>query len=204
MTKQRTPGDAYEFLVRKSDLREVELRAAPSAGSVKLEPGQVLLAVDSFAFTANNVTYAVFGDIMQYWSFYPAPEGFGRVPVWGFAVVARSAHPQVEEGERVYGYLPMSTHFVVQADRVHAGGFDDVSPHRQAMSPFYNQYLRTAADPGYDPEREAEQMLFRPLFATAFLIDDFLDENDFFGGRSVVISSNVDRVICRWEGVFGR
>ena len=189
MSRDDTRKAAYDFLVRKSDLHQVEFRAAPAAGDVKLAPGEVLLAVDAFAFTANNITYAVFGDIMQYWNFYPAPEGLGRVPVWGFATVARSANPEVREGERVYGYLPMSTHFVVKADRVHAGGFDDASPHRQAMSPFYNQYVRTAADPGYDPEREVEQMVFRPLFATGFLIDDFLDENDFFGARSVVISS---------------
>lgn len=189
MTEARGRSGAYDFLVRKADLHEIEVRDAPAPDAVKLAAGQVLLAVDSFAFTANNVTYAVFGDIMQYWNFYPAPEGFGRVPVWGFATVLRSANPAVKEGERVYGYLPMSTHFVVQAGRVSDGSFDDVSAHRQAMSPFYNQYLRTAADPGYDARREAEQMLFRPLFATAFLIDDFLEENDFFGARSLVISS---------------
>jgi hypothetical protein len=83
----------------------------------------------------------------------------------------------------------MSTYFVIRADRVHGASFDDASPHRQPMSPFYNQYLRTAADPGYDVKREAEQMVFRPLFATAFLIDDFLEENDFFGARSVVVTS---------------
>jgi uncharacterized protein DUF2855 len=32
-------------------------------------------------------------------------------------------------------------------------------------------------------------MLFRPLFMTAFLLDDFLAENDFFDARSVILSS---------------
>src|SRR2546426_2818001 len=83
----------------------------------------------------------------------------------------------------------MSTHFVVQADHLTPTGFHDLSAHRQPMSVFYNQYLRVAADPGYDRRREAEQMLFRPLFATAFLIDDFLAGERFFGARSVVLSS---------------
>jgi hypothetical protein len=126
---------------------------------------------------------------MQYWNFFPAPDGWGSIPVWGFADVRRSAHPDIAEGERVYGYFPMSTHLVVQAEAVGAHGFTDASPHRQGLPVFYNQYLRVAADPGYDPARENEQMLFRPLFATAFLIDDFLDEAGFFGARQVLLSS---------------
>jgi len=49
--------------------------------------------------------------------------------------------------------------------------------------------VRCAADPGYDKNHEAEQMLFRVLFLTGWLIDDFLGDNDFFGARSVVLSS---------------
>ncbi len=180
---------AYDFLVRRDDLHRTEFRPAAAAADVRLEAGQVLLAVDSFAFTANNVTYAVFGDSFMYWNFFPAPEGWGRVPVWGFADVVRSAHPAVPPGERLYGYLPMSTHCVVQADHVTPSAFHDVAAHRQPMSVFYNQYLRVTADPGYWSCREAEQMLFRPLFATAFLIDDFLAGERFFGARSVVVSS---------------
>ena len=33
--------------------------------------GQVLVSVDRFAFTANNVTYAAFGDATSYWDFLP-------------------------------------------------------------------------------------------------------------------------------------
>jgi hypothetical protein len=83
----------------------------------------------------------------------------------------------------------MSTHTVVQVGPVAAGGFDDVSPHRRELAAIYNQYLRTTGDPGYDPAREAEQMLFRPLFLTGYLIDDFLGDAGFFGAGSVVLSS---------------
>jgi len=183
------PAEPYDFLVRRDDLHRTEFRPALAAAGVTLDTGQVLLAIDAFAFTANNVTYAVFGDSFMYWNFFPAPEGWGRVPVWGFAQVARSANPAIRAGERVYGYLPISTYVVVQADHVTTAAFHDVSSHRQPMSVFYNQYLRVAADPGYDPGREGEQMLFRPLFATAFLIDDFLAGERFFGARSVAVSS---------------
>ena len=36
---------------------------------------------------------------------------------------------------------------------------------------------------------EAEQMVYRPLFFTSFLIDDFLAEQDFHGARAIVLSS---------------
>lgn len=181
--------ESYDFLVRRDDLSRTECRPLAAPDDVTLAEGEALLGVASFAMTANNVTYAVFGDAMQYWNFFPAPEGFGRIPVWGFATVVRSATEGVREGMRVFGYLPMSSHFVVRAGNVSAAGFDDLMPHRQPMSAFYNQYLDVAADPGYDAAREGEQMLFRPLFATAFLIDDFLAENRFFGARQVLVSS---------------
>jgi hypothetical protein len=189
MAAQTVSPETFDFLVRRDDLHRCEFRATTPASAVTLAAGQVLLAVDAFGFTANNITYAVFGDAMKYWNFYPAPEGWGRVPVWGFATVARSNHPDVPVGERVYGYLPMSTHFVADAGQVTASGFTDMAAHRQEMDAFYNLYSRTAADPGYDPAREAEQMLLRPLFFTGFLIDDFLAESGFFGAKRVVVSS---------------
>jgi hypothetical protein len=180
---------ATSFLVRKGDLHETGFFPAPDPATVELATGQVVLAVDSFAFTANNITYAVFGDMMRYWEFFPAPDGWGTVPVWGFATVERSSNPAISAGERVFGYLPMSTHFVVSAGNVTPGSFVETAEHRSDLAPIYNQYMRCAGDPGYDAGSEAEQMLFRVLFLTGWLIDDFLADNGFFGAKSVVLSS---------------
>jgi hypothetical protein len=175
-----------DFLVSRSDVRQC--RFAPSAEPV-LEPGQVLLGIDKFAFTSNNVTYAVFGEAMAYWNFFPAPAGWGRVPVWGFSQVLQSRHDGVAEGERIYGYLPMSTQLVVQPDRVADGTFMDASPHRRPLPAPYQLYRRVAAMPGYDESLEDYQALLLPLFSTSFLIDDFLADNDLFGARSAVLLS---------------
>ena len=177
---------ALDFLVERDNLRQCKW--VPAA-EPDLHSGQVLLEVVNFAFTANNVTYAVAGDMMSYWNFFPAEPGWGRIPVWGFGHVIRSSHEGVAEGERVFGYLPMSTHLVVAADRVDRGGFVDSAPHRQALQTVYNQYSLVANDPAYEAEHEDHQMLFRPLFMTAFLLDDFLADNGFFGARTVVLSS---------------
>jgi hypothetical protein len=186
----RSPnGRAVDFVVRRDDLGDCTFVEHPDPTTGELAPGQVLLAIDRFALTANNVTYAVFGEAMAYWSFFPAAEGFGRVPVWGFADVVRSAHEDLAVGERVYGYWPMSTHLVVQAERVADRTFADATAHRQPLPAVYNQYTRVANDRHYRKSREAEQMLFLPLFMTSFMLDDFLADSEHFGARAVVIAS---------------
>ena len=174
-----------DFLVSRKNLHESKFVETP----LTLKPGQALIKVDQFAFTANNVTYGAFGDAMMYWNFFPAPEGWGRVPVWGFGDVIESQADGVKPGERIYGYFPMSTHVIVEPARVGPHGFSDGAAHRQKMAPVYNNYIRAGADLGYGKNREAEQCLLRPLFSTSFFIDDFLADNDFFGGREVILSS---------------
>ena len=176
-----------DFLVKRDDLRSSVFERGEDASQIALAPGFVLLAIDQFALTANNITYAAFGDAMAYWQFFPARAGFGRVPVWGFADVVRSSHDAIRESERVYGYFPMSTHLAVQADRVSETGFVDAAPHRAKLPPVYNQYTRLG--PAHRRELEDAQMLFRPLFVTSFLIDDLLADRAFFGARQIVLSS---------------
>jgi hypothetical protein len=175
-----------DFLVKRDDLREC--RVAESA-TPDLESGQALLRVETFGMTANNVTYAMFGEAMSYWDFFPAEEGWGRVPVWGFAEVERSEAEGVEADARVYGYLPPSSHLVVTPAGIDDGGFVDGSPHRAALPSAYHRYLVTDADPFYRAETEALQMLLRPLFFTSFLIDDQLADESLVSRGPVVISS---------------
>lgn len=155
----------------------------------ELAPGAALLRVESFAVTANNVTYAVVGDAFGYWNFFPAPEGWGIVPMWGHAIVEASAHPDVAVGERVYGYLPMASHLRIEPGHVSNGSFSDMSAHRQPMSPVYNQYRRLGGDPTHDPAREAQRMIFQPLFGTSFLIEAMFAKENWFGADTLVMTS---------------
>jgi NADPH:quinone reductase-like Zn-dependent oxidoreductase len=175
-----------DFLIAKDDLHRCRFAEADVP---ELQDGEVLLEVEHFGLSANNITYAKFGEAMSYWSFFPAEEGWGRVPMWGFASVADSRHRELEPGTRVYGYLPPSSTLTVVASRVHERGFVDAAPHRAELPPTYNVYARVDADPMYDAEREDAQMLLRPLFFTSYLIDDFLDDAGMFGAEAVVISS---------------
>jgi hypothetical protein len=175
-----------DFLVKRDDFRECRLaeQAMPET-----EPGQALLRVDTFGLTANNITYAVFGEAMSYWSFFPAEDRWGRVPMWGFAEVEQSQAEGVEPGTRLYGYLPPSSHLVVTPTDAGGTGFVDGSPHRAELPSAYHQYLATEADPFYSADTEAMQMLLRPLFYTSFLIDDQLADDGLIAGGPVMISS---------------
>lgn len=150
----------------------------------------MVLRVDRAGMSANNVTYAVFGDAMKYWDFFPTDDvAQGRVPLWGFAEVEQSTVPGVLEGTRLYGYLPTSSHLIVEPTKVDARGFRDGSAHRQHLPAPYNGLTTTTADPAYDPELEDLQVLYRPLFMTSFMLADFISDHGYFGADTVVISS---------------
>ncbi len=194
-----------DFLVAKDDLHRC--RFATDATPQPAD-GEALLSVRSFGLTSNNITYAMFGEAMSYWSFFPAPEGWGRVPVWGFAEVIDSRVEQLAVGTRVYGYLPPSSDLLVRPARADGRRFLDASPHRAALPSAYNAYLATGADPIYDAAHESEQMLLRPLFFTSFLIDDFLADSKFFAADTVILSSASSKtssalafLLSRREGV---
>jgi NADPH:quinone reductase-like Zn-dependent oxidoreductase len=176
-----------DVLVKRGALTETKLvPAAPQS----LADGEALLRVDTFSLTANNVTYGAFGDFLKYWNFYPASEeGWGRVPVWGFATVTESRSPNAKPGDRVYGYLPMSTTFKLKPGERRHGAFAETSPHRAGLAPVYNNYVLNSDDPLYTADTEALQVLFRPLFTTSFLIDDFIADQNSFGARQVIFSS---------------
>jgi hypothetical protein len=175
-----------DFLVKRDDLRECRI---VEAAAPEIEAGQALLRVDAFGMTANNVTYGVFGAAMSYWDFFPAEDGWGRIPVWGFAEVERSEAEGVEQGTRLFGYLPPSSHLVVTPVSVDGSGFVDGSPHRAELPSAYHRYLSTDSDSFYRADTEAIQMLLRPLFFTSFLIDDQLADDELVARGPIVIAS---------------
>jgi len=175
-----------DFLVNRNELSSVRYQ---QRDGLELAPGQVLLQVSRFAFTANNITYAAMGDALRYWEFFPAPAGMGIIPVWGFADVQASLCDGVEVGQRYYGYYPMATHAVVQPVQVSPAGFIDGASHRQELAVIYNHHAACATDPSYQQDMEAQQMLFRPLFTTAFLLDDMFADEAFYGAQTLYLTS---------------
>ena len=175
------------FIINKSDITDTKI--IREAQSAHLEKGQVLLKLDRFGLSSNNLTYAAFGESFEYWSFFPTQRGWGQLPVWGFATVEESACEEITVGERIFGFFPLATHLIVKAVNVRRKAFTDGAAHRANLPPYYNQYVRSANDPMYDPNREGEHVVLSPLFATSYLLANFVMEKEFFGAAAILITS---------------
>ena len=175
------------FEVNKADWSQC--RIVPEVLPDGLGADQVLLKLDRFALTSNNITYAAIGEPIGYWKFFPAEDGWGRIPAMGFADVVKSTHADVLEGERVFGFFPMAHHLLINAGKVNNYQFVDVSEHRADTAPVYRQYTRTTTDAKYEKAYEDQHLLLWGLFMTSFLVDDLIADSDFFGAEAFVIAS---------------
>ena len=186
-----TIDTGHRLFIARNDLQRVQFRPDPDAPPARhLAVGEARLAIEHFALTANNITYAAFGEAMKYWQFFPAADaGLGCLPVWGFATVTESRAEGVAVGRRVWGFFPAGTHLVLTPGRVRAGSFADIAPHRQDLAAAYQHYVFCDADPAWQARLEGLQAVLRPLFVTSFLIDDFLADEQFFGARQLLLSS---------------
>ncbi len=168
-----------ELRVRRDDLAACEVADAPAPD---LAAGEALLQIERFAVTTNTISYAVLGDRLGYWRLFPADDGWGRIPAWGYARVAASRCGDVPVGRRFFGVVPMGTHLTVRP-AARGGAFADTTAHRSGLSPVYNQYL-PVTDAGSDIA-----LVMRPLFGTAVVLDLLLAETDFAGADTVVLTS---------------
>ncbi|MHC2435205.1 DUF2855 family protein [Bradyrhizobium sp. USDA 4451] len=181
--------NSTDFIIIRNDLQQCKLIETKLPDTAALPADALLVKVTRFAFTANNITYAVIGEQLKYWQLFPAPDGYGIIPVWGFGEVLASKHPMIAVGETLFGYFPMATHLVIEAADVSKRGLRDGAAHRQEVAPVYNNYARVSADPTYAGWQGDFRALMLPLFMLSFLVDDALAENEFYGARRVILSS---------------
>lgn len=175
--------------VRKGALDQTQVVATALPQADDLADGQLLLATGRLSLTANNVTYAVLGERLHYWRFFPASaEDWGVVPAWGHARVLASKHPEIAIGERLYGYWPMASHALLQPGRVGRASLADASPHRAGLPQVYQEYRRIGSEPG-DQHLEDLTALLHPLYATAWLLADFVADQAAFGARRILLTS---------------
>ncbi len=180
-----------QFQVKKKKFVDGEIGALSIP---ELQEGDVLIKVDKFAYTANNVTYAVAGDMIGYWQFFPATGNrdiaeWGVIPVWGFADVVESNHEEVPIGDRLFGYFPPASHVVMRPAKVSEHQWLDSSEHRSSLPPAYNMYRRVANEPGYNKAFDNARMIFWPLHMTAFCIVDALQMHQWRGADQIIILS---------------
>ena len=171
------------FLVNKYDLFETTFSEEKIPIS---KENEVILEIERYAFTSNNITYGVIGDTLGYWNFFPAEEPYGIIPVWGFANVTSSNNEYILEGDRFYGYFPMSRYLKVIPKKVNDFGFIDDSNHRRKLPPVYNHYSKIIK---HADESLEYHPLIKPLFLTSFLNYFFFQDEKFFDCDQIILTS---------------
>lgn len=167
-------------------------------------PGEAIARIDLAAITANNVTYAVHhGPPLHYGRFYPSSDPSSRiiVPLWGFATITASRAEGISEGDRFYGYWPAASHARLRPGPVRHGGFDCTAPHRAGQAGVYNHYVPAAAVAA-TLEEEAFAALFRPLFGTAFALDDALGREP--AANTIILTSASSKTALGTAWLLGR
>jgi hypothetical protein len=168
--------------IDRSDIRHFRMHTSES---VALAPGDVRLTLERFALTSNNISYALGGDFLDYWGFFPAEAGWGRLPAMGYGIVSESANPDIAEGGRYFGFFPVGNEHIVQA-QTSRGGFIDAGTHREKHAMAYRAFDKV---PDTEGENDNAMLIFRGLFMTSFLAEDFLREQNFFDATQVLITS---------------
>jgi hypothetical protein len=181
-----------EFQVRKDNFEQHRL-VDTEALSEALPDGRIRVKVERFAFTTNNITYAVAGEKIGYWQFFPPTggdaDGWGIIPVWGFAEVVESTNDDMPAGERLFGYFPTASILEMAPTEITRKGFIEGAAHRGHLPPAYNRYTRVGSESGYDRASDNHRMLLWPLYITSFCLWDALQENSWHGAKQVVIVS---------------
>ncbi len=182
-----------EFQIHKNDITKTRLvDVGNQPDDFILADGEILVKVERFSFTANNVTYGAVGEQIGYWQFFQphltdgGDTDWGIVPVWGFAEIAASNNPDMKIGERSYGYFPMANYLKMLPVRVSDDRFVDGVPHRANLPAVYNSYERVGAG---QLQKDNLRALLNPLYGTSYCLCDALQEENYHDAQQVVILS---------------
>ena len=160
-----------QFQIRKDMFFKGRLEETPIE-DLKIGEGELLVKIDKFAFSSNNITYAVAGNQIGYWKFFPPAgedaNGWGIIPVWGFADVVESNVENIPVGDRFFGYFPPASHLKMKPVKISAQQFIEGSEHRSKLPKGYNLYRRVKAEKGYSSAMDKGRALLYPLYLTSF------------------------------------
>jgi hypothetical protein len=99
--------------------------------------------------------------------------------------VSESANPDVAVGGRYFGFFPVGNEHILQA-QLSRNGFIDAGAHREKHAMAYRAFDKVSDIEG---ENDNAMLIFRGLFMTSFLAEDFLREQNFFDTTQVLITS---------------
>lgn len=179
------------LIIKRDDLIQCDMLSLPIP---PLQVEEVLVKIETFGLTSNNITYAALSKSMPYLEFFPVPDStlakdWGCLPVWGVGRVVQSNTATVPKDARVYGFFPAAGYVTLKPAKMITTGFRVDRPQIPDLFGFYNLYNLADLDPLYKSEQEAMMVIMRPLFLTGLLLTDYLTVFEFNGAEAVAISS---------------
>ena len=185
-------SEINELQTSKNDLTQTRIESG-NLDSSNLEKGEILVNIERFAFTANNITYGLAGDMMGYWKFFPSlndsQDEWGCIPMWGFAKVIHSNNENIKIDERLFGYFPASNSIILNPIKITDQSLTDGKDHRKELPPVYNNYIRLSGEENYDSTMDNLRALLFPLHITSFCLCDALQNESYLGASQVIIVS---------------
>ena len=158
---------------------QVLLKANPSEQVIleqplitgQLKPSSIRARPELLSLSANNLSYANAGTVLNWWSTYPVPTTFpkpyndvsryGICPAWGYARTLESKVDGIIEGDLLWGFWPLSSAAVdLQLEQaVGHGHMIETSYWRKNLMPLYNRYIVLKSDsPGYPDKDDSKRM----------------------------------------------
>lgn len=135
---------------------------------------EIRVTIESLGLSANNISYAVTGDMLGYWAHFSVEDNWGVLPVWGFGRVSESNHASINVGERIFGFLPMASEVIFKPDSVSDICFSDTSAQRAGLHPWYTRCYRCGSDPLFSESRTDIQPIMWALFMTGWMMAEEL------------------------------
>ena len=174
--------------IDRSNIRKYRINIG--GASTSPASGQVVMRIERFALTSNNISYALSGDFLDYWGFFPTEEGWGRLPAMGYGIVTASAHPDIAVGGRYFGFFPVGDVHIVDAEPSRTG-FNDNAPYREKHAMAYRSFdkVEPVSTDAQVIWNEDAVLIYRGLFLTAYLADDFLADKNFYEATQVIVTS---------------
>ena len=89
------------------DRTDIRTHRFVDSSNTPLKDGEVRLSIENFALTSNNISYALGGDFLDYWGFFPTEAGWGRLPAMGYGIITESKNDAIPVGGRYFGFFPV-------------------------------------------------------------------------------------------------
>ncbi|KAL9105593.1 MAG: hypothetical protein Q9227_009251 [Pyrenula ochraceoflavens] len=174
-----------QVLLKSNSSSQVILAATLASGS--LASSSLRARPELLSLSANNLSYANAGTVLNWWSTYPVPKTlpapyndsdlYGICPAWGYARVQQSTVSSISPGDLVWGFWPLSSAAVdlylhSTEPRNH---FIETSPWREKLMPLYNRYiLLPTSDPLHSDPLFREWTAIFTVWQSAYTLNTFV------------------------------